>query len=88
MTTKTIKIQYTLAKQFEANKGKLPWPADGPVVEHFGQRYHPVYTNLKLPFNNGISIALPQSATIKAVFDGDVDYSVFPPTRFSDSGRD
>ena len=65
-------IDYTLAKQFESNKGKLPWPADGPVVDHFGQRYHPVYTNLKLPFNNGISIALGQGSTVKAVFDGEV----------------
>ena len=79
-TSKPAKpIDYTLAKQFEANKGKLPWPADGPVVEHFGQRYHPVYTNLKLPFNNGISIALPQSATIKAVFDGEVKQIVVMP---------
>ena len=72
-------IDYTLAKQFEANKGKLPWPADGPVVEHFGQRYHPVYTNLKLPFNNGISIALSQGTAVKAVFDGEVKQIVVMP---------
>ena len=79
-TTKTAKpIDYTLAKQFEANKGKLPWPADGPVVEHFGQRYHPVYTNLKLPFNNGISIALSQGTAVKAVFDGEVKQIVVMP---------
>ena len=69
----------TLAKQFESNKGKLPWPADGPVVEHFGQRYHPVYTNLKLPFNNGISIALAQGTSVKAVFDGEVKQIVVMP---------
>ena len=79
-TTKPAKpIDYTLAKQFEANKGKLPWPADGPVVEHFGQRYHPVYTNLKLPFNNGISIALAQGTSVKAVFDGEVKQIVVMP---------
>ena len=72
-------IDYTLAKQFESNKGKLPWPADGPVVEHFGQRYHPVYTNLKLPFNNGISIALAQGTSVKAVFDGEVKQIVVMP---------
>ena len=72
-------IDYTLAKQFESNKGKLPWPADGPVVEHFGQRYHPVYTNLKLPFNNGISIALAQGTAVKAVFDGEVKQIVVMP---------
>lgn len=72
-------IDYTLAKQFESNKGKLPWPADGPVGEHFGQRYHPVYTNLKLPFNNGISIALAQGTSVKAVFDGEVKQIVVMP---------
>ncbi len=79
-TTRPAKpIDYTLAKQFESNKGKLPWPADGPVVEHFGQRYHPVYTNLKLPFNNGISIALSQGTAVKAVFDGEVKQIVVMP---------
>lgn len=72
-------IDYTLAKKFEANKGKLPWPADGPVVDHFGQRYHPVYTNLKLPFNNGVTVALPVGTEIKAVFDGVVKQIVVMP---------
>ncbi|MBR5661537.1 MAG: peptidoglycan DD-metalloendopeptidase family protein [Bacteroidales bacterium] len=72
-------IDYTLAKKFESNKGKLPWPAEGAVVEHFGQRYDPVYPNLKLPFNNGISIAMGQGSTIKAVFDGEVKQIVVMP---------
>lgn len=72
-------IDYTLAKKFEANKGKLPWPADGPVVDHFGQRFHSVYTNLKLPFNNGVTIALPAGTEIKAVFDGVVKQIVVMP---------
>ena len=80
--SKTVKrqpINYTLAKKFEANKGKLPWPAEGPVVDHFGQRFHPVYTNLKLPFNNGISIALSAGTEVKAVFDGVVKQIVVMP---------
>ncbi|MBR1927257.1 MAG: peptidoglycan DD-metalloendopeptidase family protein [Bacteroidales bacterium] len=72
-------IDYTLAKKFEANKGKLPWPAEGAVVDHYGQRYDPVYPNLKLPFNNGISIALGQGSTVKAVFDGEVKQIVVMP---------
>ncbi len=72
-------VDYTLAKKFEANKGKLPWPAEGPVVDHFGQHYHPVYTNLKLPFNNGITIALSPGAGVKAVFDGVVKQIVVMP---------
>lgn len=79
-STKTAApIDYTLAKQFESNKGKLPWPSDGAVVDHFGQRYDPVYTNLKLPFNNGISIALQQGSAVKAVFDGEVKQVVVMP---------
>ena len=80
--SKTVKrqpIDYTLAKKFEANKGKLPWPAEGPVVDHFGQRFHPVYTNLKLPFNNGISITLSAGTEVKAVFDGVVKQIVVMP---------
>jgi len=72
-------IDYTLAKKFEANKGKLPWPADGPVVDCFGQRFHPVYTNLKLPFNNGVTIALAPGTEVKAVFDGEVKQIVVMP---------
>lgn len=79
-TSKPAKpIDYTLAKQFESNKGKLPWPVEGPVVDRFGQRYHPVYTNLKLPFNNGISIAAAAGGQVKAVFDGEVKNIVVMP---------
>ena len=72
-------VDYTLAKQFEANKGKLPWPAEGPVVDHFGQHSYPVYTNLKLPFNNGVTIALQKGTAVKAVFDGEVRQIVVMP---------
>lgn len=78
-TVKRKPVDYTLAKKFEANKGRLPWPADGPVVDHYGQRFHPVYTNLKLPFNNGVTIALAAGTEIKAVFDGEVKQIVVMP---------
>lgn len=63
-------IDYTLNAEFAGNKGKLPWPADGPVVEPYGQRNHPVFTNVKMPFNNGITIALSPDTPVRAVFDG------------------
>ncbi len=63
-------IDYELAREFSANKGKLPWPASGPVVDHFGQQYHPVFKTLRLPFNNGVNIAVPKGTEVKAVFDG------------------
>ena len=72
-------IDYTLAKEFASNKGKLPWPAEGPVVEKFGAQYHPVYTQLKLPDNEGISIALPNGTQVKAVFDGVVKSVIVQP---------
>ena len=72
-------IDYTLAKEFSSNKGKLPWPAEGPVVEKFGAQYHPVYTQLKLPDNEGISIALSNGAQVHAVFDGVVKSVIVQP---------
>jgi len=72
-------IDYTLGQEFSSNKGKLPWPAEGPVVEQFGAQYHPVYTKLKLPDNEGISIALANGTQIKAVFDGVVKSVIVQP---------
>ena len=48
-------IDYTLDKEFANNKGKLPWPAEGPVIERFGQHNHPVFTKVKLPPSTGPS---------------------------------
>lgn len=75
----TKAIDYKLASEFEANKGKLPWPADGPVVEKFGKHNHPVYTSIVMPFNNGIGISLSPGAAVKAVFDGDVKRVIMMP---------
>ena len=72
-------IDYKLAEEFSANKGRLPWPAEGPVIDHFGQHFHPVFTRLKLPFNNGVTIALQKNAPVKAVFDGVVKQIVVMP---------
>ncbi|MBQ7194340.1 MAG: peptidoglycan DD-metalloendopeptidase family protein [Bacteroidales bacterium] len=72
-------VDYVLAGEFVANKGKLPWPADGPVTGRFGKQFHPVFKNLQLPANNGINIAMSPGADVKAVFDGVVaQISVLP----------
>lgn len=68
----TKPIDYTLSNEFSANKGKLPWPVEGPVVESFGPQYHPVYKNLRLPDSDGISIAVAPGTSVKAVFNGEV----------------
>ena len=61
-----------LDKNFESNKGKLPWPVDkGAITEGFGKNAHPtlenVYTN-----NSGIDISAPKNAQVRAVFEGEV----------------
>ena len=63
-------IDYKLDGEFSKNKGKLPWPVDGPVVGRFGRQYHPVYKNLELPPNNGIDIAVSKGTEVKSVFKG------------------
>ncbi len=72
-------IDYTLDAEFAKNKGKLPWPAEGPVVDKFGQHNHPVYTNVKLPFNNGVTISVSNGAAVKSVFNGEVRQIVVMP---------
>lgn len=75
---KTV-VDTKLDAQFAKNKGKLPWPADGPVVDHFGKHYHPVYKNLQLPPNNGFDVALGKDTKIKTVFDGVVKQVMVMP---------
>jgi hypothetical protein len=75
--TKPADVQ--LAGEFAANKGKLPWPADGPVVEGFGKHNDPVYTQLVMPANNGVNIGLSAGAEVKAVFDGEVKRVIVMP---------
>lgn len=72
-------VDIKLDAEFAKNKGKLPWPAEGPVTDHFGQHYHPVFKSVKLPFNNGITISLSKGEPIKAVLDGVVKQIVVMP---------
>ena len=69
-TKKQEPIDYKLAEEFSKNKGKLPWPVEGPVVGRFGRQFHPVFKNLELPPNNGVDIAVNKNADIKSVFKG------------------
>lgn len=75
----TATVDYKLAAEFESNKGKLPWPADGPVVEKFGKHAHPVYKSIEMPFSNGIGIGLPAGSEVKAVFNGEVRRIIVMP---------
>ena len=76
---KKPEVDYTLDAEFSKNKGRLPWPAEGVVIEKYGQNYSPVYKNVKLPFNNGVTMAVASSAPVKAVFDGVVKQIVIMP---------
>ena len=67
---KKVTVDYKLAEEFSKNKGKLPWPVDGPVVGRFGRHFHPVYKNLELPPNNGVDIAVGKGEKVQAVFKG------------------
>lgn len=61
--------QLTQSVNFESNRGKLPWPVtQGVVAIHFGI-YHDKQTAYE---NDGITIALPAGAAVKAVADGEV----------------
>ncbi|WP_430405370.1 murein hydrolase activator EnvC family protein [Fluviicola sp.] len=66
------KENIAMGKNFESNRGKLPWPvAKGSITENYGKNAHPtlpnVYTN-----NNGVDIGAPKNAQVRAVFDGEV----------------
>ncbi len=76
-TKKPVDIK--LDAEFAKNKGKLPWPAEGRVADHFGQHYHPVFKSVKLPFNNGINISLAKGQAVCAVFNGVVKQIVVMP---------
>lgn len=70
------KESMSMGKNFEANRGKLPWPVlKGTITEAYGKNPHPtlanVYTN-----NNGIDIGAPKNSQVRAVFEGEVT-SVF-----------
>ena len=70
-TTSTA-VDTKLSGQFAANKGKLPWPVEGVVVERFGKHRHPVYENVELPQNNGVTLTVKRGTEARAVFDGKV----------------
>lgn len=71
---------YKLDKEFEDNKGKLPWPVKkGVVIERFGENPHPTLKGVKLPFNNGINISAPRGCNVLSVFNGVVRQIIYIP---------
>ena len=61
-----------LAKRFESNKGKLPWPVSKGIVKlKFGTQPSPIDPSLKIS-SNGIRIATAPNSEVKSVFKGEV----------------
>jgi len=61
-----------LAANFEANKGRLPWPLEeGVVTQGFGRQPHPVVKTTTIQ-SNGVTIATKPNAPVRAVFEGEV----------------
>jgi septal ring factor EnvC (AmiA/AmiB activator) len=64
-----------LSENFAANRGRLPWPAEGVIVERYGRRVHPEYGTQTL--NIGIDIATPPAAPVRSIFDGRISRVLF-----------
>ena len=65
------KVDTALSGQFAQNRGKLPWPLrQGVITERFGVHNHPVYKNLKLPDNPGVTFSTAKGADVFCVFNG------------------
>jgi septal ring factor EnvC (AmiA/AmiB activator) len=60
-------------KGFGAQKGRLSLPARGEIVGGFGRHKHPEFNSYT--FSNGISIAAPQGAEVRSVYDGQVIFA-------------
>ena len=74
------KVDTALSDQFAKNKGKLPWPIrQGVITERFGVHNHPVYPNLKLPDNPGVTFSTAKNADVFCVFDGEVRKVIVQP---------
>ena len=68
---KTV-VDQALANEFKSNKGKLPWPADGPVLTSFGSYRHPLHKNVTALKNNGVNISMSEGEAVKSIFKGTV----------------
>ena len=61
-----------LARNFQNNRGKLPWPvSEGVITRRYGVQPHPVLRNLPIQ-SSGYRFQTPNGARARAVFDGEV----------------
>ena len=61
-----------LNKDFEKNKGALPWPVSaGVITSHFGKHAHPSLAQVTVN-NNGVDFTTDKNASALAIFSGKV----------------
>jgi murein hydrolase activator len=60
-------------KGFGSQKGRLSLPARGAIVGGFGRHKHPEFNSYTV--SNGISIAAPQGADVRSVYEGQVIFA-------------
>ncbi|MDP5100248.1 MAG: peptidoglycan DD-metalloendopeptidase family protein [Nonlabens sp.] len=62
----------TLANNFKANRGKLPWPVDkGFIALGYGSQPSPLLPSVQIQ-SNGLRIQTPEGTVVRAVFEGEV----------------
>ncbi|MCS6982069.1 MAG: peptidoglycan DD-metalloendopeptidase family protein [Flavobacteriales bacterium] len=85
-TTRPLGLRATpdameLSGAFENNKGRLPWPVEkAALAAGFGVQAHAFLRNVTIK-NDGVDIAAPPGAPVRAVFRGQVS-GVFPVQGF------
>ncbi|NVK66916.1 MAG: peptidoglycan DD-metalloendopeptidase family protein [Flavobacteriales bacterium] len=72
VTLAETKESKLISSNFEANRGRLPWPVEkGNITENFGKNPHPTLKNVSTN-NRGIDISAPLHAQVRSVFEGEV----------------
>ena len=61
----------TLASSFTASQARLPWPTNGFISGHFGQRPHAVLKGVMVD-NLGVDIQTSAGNPVRSVYDGTV----------------
>ena len=79
----STEVDASLGGKFNAdsNKGKLPWPAKGYVVEQFGDNIDPVF-HTKI-HSDGITLSVQPGAEVRAIYEGVVTSAVKSKSKFN-----
>lgn len=72
LAASTLREGNIISQNFEANRGRLPWPVEkGSITEGYGRNPHPTLDNV-FTNNNGIDVSAPKNAEVRAVFEGEI----------------